>query len=358
MADDPMRGILDELIGPPSVSILEELAAPVRSAQHLAQRVLDELAKPVIREAANVIRPPQPSPSMPSIVVPTSRYLIQEGEVRLPQIETVRSEGPIDEVNAYLLNKEQASKEHSDEFRQRLALQQQERDALGEEVRFVRNNPRTAARSALGNTVSVKSGTNRDNAIQVASWTGDDIDATNMTVTLALVGQQLSGSAANIVRPFAVCKFGCRGVWAFAEVDIGQGCQFTVSGSSIAVSVGMDDDGATNTATALLTGMVSFRNVNHGNPMTRTLYSATAGSAKTLQVPPFAKSVLFYNNDSTQTYTLAFKDNAGNTAYTLSVAASAAPQTVPTPLSGDIEQITVTPGGGTPTVRLVFQLAL
>src|SRR6478609_7357630 len=292
------------------------------SDDDLMGKILGEIAAP------KVVMPPPPEPSVvppPPLVIPASELrrmmppiediIDPDGDVGLPQIEHVRQGQTqfVDEVDAYMKNKYRAAKQTPDEFYQRVIEQQQAREALAEDVPFTRSNPKSAAKAVFGNNELVQSGAMATK--ELCRWTVEDIDATNVTVALALIGQPPPGNGPNIIRPYGIIKVGTNGNLSTFEVDIGMGCQFTVGGSFVSVTVGMDDDGGANAGSAVLAANLSFSNVNHSTAMTRTKYTPASGAAVTVQVPAFAKTVLFMTNDPAQTYTLTFKDWAGNTLY-------------------------------------------
>lgn len=368
MAKDEMSDILKELAS----GVSESVSEGVKVTKDFGLTILQEMAtvvhavplppppapKPLPPTLPTPAIEPPPAPPPPQVRVVRPANVVQVSDVVLDQIEEELPETQyVGEIEQFLRNKEEAARGHSDEFYQRVAIKDVVTEKLREEAPFRRTNPFSAVEAILGNAVVVQSNTTGTKAPQVARWTGEDIDCTNVTVAFGVIPPP-SGNQPNIIRPYGIVQFGSKGQLETVEVDIGLGCQFTVAGSFVAVQVGMDDDGSTNAGSALLSGNMSFRKVAHGVPLTRTKYNSIGnGATATVQVPPFAKRVLFYTDTPAQTYTLTFKDWAGNTAYTFAVAANGF-MTTSIPLSGDIEQVLITPQTGVVVTRLVFELAI
>ncbi len=102
----------------------------------------------------------------------------------------------------------------------------------------------------------------------------------------------LGSQSIQVVSPFARVVWGTRGFLGTADVDIGTGCQFTVSASQIRVEVGLDNIGIAG-GTMNLSGMLSFRSIMRTSPLTRTLVQAVT-TDDIYPIPPFSKRVWVY----------------------------------------------------------------
>jgi hypothetical protein len=248
-----------------------------------------------------------------------------------------------------------------DEFDQRFQMQRAEHAALGDQAAFTRINPVSVLKGVLGGQIQV---TRQDVPKTVAYWVGDDAETLPVTVTVAPVRQ--STTTASSFRPIATVQFGTRGFLVTVEVDIGVGCQFTVSGSQVTVQVGMDQTAIVNSGSAgsgpmTLTGMLSFYPMVRETPVTRTIYVDTITAVEQkVSVPALAKNVSIWRTAGATAILLNFYDS-NNIAivYSFSLAANATMLSPGIPLTGDVEFIGVstTAGADTPG-RLIFELSL
>lgn len=241
---------------------------------------------------------------------------------------------------------------------------------------FARNNPPSVLHGTLGGQQTVYSQTDPDKVpatLQVANWGGEDAETTPITVTFAPVQQAVAGNAATNyagdppqiafgVRPFGIIQFGTRGFLPRAEVDIGLGTQFTVSGSSVTLQVGLDltrDTFNVPIASNMqLAGMLSFHPVIRTTPVTRTRYfdGLVSGAEAFTTVPPFAKQVtLWTTNQAAAPIAMAFYDSAGILRYNYFLTPPYDNQVFD--LAGDITSVGVAQtSGSNQNMRLIFRL--
>jgi hypothetical protein len=228
----------------------------------------------------------------------------------------------------------------------------------------VSGNPASALKNMMGSTATVRSGATPTDAPTVALWNADsDAESRAVGVTFSMLPVSIQFGAFD-VKPFGVVRWGCRGVSALAEVDIGTGCRFAVEGSQVSLQVGVDAAVApANPCSLIMSGMLSFSPVMRPTPITRTVYiESVAPSSTTAGTPikPFAKSVSFWRAAlSTGPIVLHFRNSALQDLYTVSIAANAV-LTDPVPLANDVTQIAVENQDGINTLqhaRLIFNLS-
>jgi hypothetical protein len=266
--------------------------------------------------------------------------------------------------------------QRADSLTRKAALRHQHWSQLAEVAPFARNNPPSILKGTLGGQQPVSN----DQLIQVAKWAGDDAETIPISVTIAPV--QFLGDTPAVsqfkssdpFRPFAVVQFGTRGMSVKAEVDIGQGCQFTISASSIDLQVGMDSDPSNSppgTFQMKLAGMLSFHTIVRTQQITRTIYrGAFAGgdaANPNITIPPFAKSVTVWRQGSTVTAATAappmrvlFLGKRGGTLYSIDVAA-ASYMFDPLPISPDAVFMVIqnqSVGDTINSIHAIFNLAL
>ncbi len=247
----------------------------------------------------------------------------------------------------------------ADQLQHFATLRAQKHALLNAQAPFVRNNPSTVLTGSLGNQVNVQPG----DVKQVANWIGDDAEAMAVTITLGAAGifPQTNVAAASAIRPYAIVQFGTRGCLVKAEVDIGQGSQFTVGASQVTLQVAMESTPAGSVIPIVpLTGMLSFHTTQKANPVTRTKYAdgvVHLGHA-VINIPPFARNVTVWRNLQADSFSVSVLDNTITLLYNEDVAGGAY-MTEPLPLSGDAAAIVITNSGAdTVNYRAVFNLGL
>lgn len=291
--------------------------------------------------------------------------VIVDSNAGLGAIENIRTGNYRDEVDAYLDAKYDASlQEGGDEFRTYMRMQQTARAAISREAPFVSSNPPSAVESILGGQVLCLMG---KLAQTVAYWTGKDSDTLPVTCMFGLAqytNMSTSGKTANdaAFRPYGIVRFGTRGFLTAVTVDIGMGCQFTVSGSQVILDVGIDT-ASTNTSyvpSANLLGMISFNQIVRTTPITRTFYSDNLTNSSTflVDVPQFAKRVVVIRAPFNGSFIVEGYQDNGVSNFAQTVAASTMMDTLTLP--GDTNQILVTNNSGSTltSVRVIFELSL
>lgn len=259
----------------------------------------------------------------------------------------------------------------ADSLDKKVATRNAEWQQLDAMAPFMRTNPVSALNGTLGNQATLRIGPNVDASegnAQVALWQGDDAETGPVTVTLApvvgvqspnVVSKSITGGNVPIIRPYAIVQFGTRGFAANFEVDIGLGCQFTLTASTVSVQVLLEQTaGALDAETEVqLSGMLSFGPTNRQPaPITRSKWiNVGAGSTSSaIPIPAFAKRVYLLNGIAAATWALAFKASDGSTLYGLTGTGT---MTVPAMIANGIYTMTVQATGGD-IVRgaLVFEL--
>lgn len=265
-----------------------------------------------------------------------------------------------------------------DDLARDVHLQDKARAQLGQVAPFTRIQPPSVLNGVLGGQVTAASAIAKGGVmpkgmpVQVANWQGtDDSETTPVTVTFIPVQQLGTSAGANVApRPVGLVTFGTKGFASTLEVDIGTGCQFTVSGSSVTLSVFMDGFGVNGSGnpvadgsqvSMILAGMLSFHSVFRTTPIKRTVYfDLLAGIGDNIvAVPAFASRVWFVrNNTATVSANLFFKDAAGEIKYDFTLA-TGTQMNDPIALAGDITAIDVVKTAGASTfASLIFELEL
>lgn len=249
---------------------------------------------------------------------------------------------------------------NADSLTQKVALRNQRHADLSSVAPFARSNPPSVLAGTLGGQQSVMAG----QQIQVANWGGDDAETTCVTVTLGPV-QPINVQiphAGQLFRPYGIVQFGTRGFMVKAEVDIGAGCQFTVTGSSVTVQVALPLDNTTdpaNVTTMKLTGMLSFQQIFRTTPITRTLYLFNDVSPTTNYIiPAFAKELTLWKQLQADDYSIVVRSANGSASQALQVGAGDV-MTTPMLLAGEAYSVDVTANGGSNNRgSLIFGLSI
>jgi hypothetical protein len=284
----------------------------------------------------------------------------QGGMIDVMDIETEDSD-----FTELIRNKHRAMEEAGgDDLAAHIIHRDGEHASLVAEAPFQRTNPTSAAQGVLGNKFLITSGVP---PVQIASWTGDNVDTTAVTCTFSvfdiLDANNFNAGAIPSRRPFGVVNFGVGGS-SKVEVDIGHGCQLTVGGSAVFLSVGLDNP-PTGQSTMTLQGSLSFQATQKNIGLVRTRYidglvsgGGYGGNFDIQIVPKFARNVIVWRSDPTQSMQLKFQDANLQNIYTQTFGANVL-MTTPIDLSGDIELIQLVGGGLVGgNLRLIFGLGL
>lgn len=244
-----------------------------------------------------------------------------------------------------------------DSLAQKSMLRQDKWSDLNEIADFTRIVPASVLQGTIGGQQQVQGNANQ----QLANWAGDDAETVPITVTFAPVQQIGTVTTPAGLRPYGIIQFGTRGFSVKAEVDIGTGVQFTVSGSAMTLQAALDTSDAVKPASMLIAGMLSFYPVVRTAPLYRTKYIDDLSVATDIVVPPFAKNVVIWRETPAATaITLEFFTSVtgGSAIYSYTLAAGAF-QLDPVPLAGDITKIRVTRTAGAGALaRCIFELSL
>lgn len=259
----------------------------------------------------------------------------------------------------------------------KLSLRDQKWKNLVDVAPFARSNPPTILQGTLGGQQPVANGagfvwptgssTILPRKAQVAFWGGDDAETHPISVTFAPV-QQIGDTPADAALglnflPYGIVQFGTRGFLVKAEVDIGTGVQFTVTGSQATLEVALDDP--PNIATELgvgamlLSGMLSFLPVIRTTNITRTLRADNVNQAAvaTFDIPAFARSVFIYPSVYTTGFVASVRNSQTGLIYNYNHVAGGSVMFQPLPLSGDAVRLDVVPGAASTRITCVFNLA-
>lgn len=281
-------------------------------------------------------------------------HLVDDGAT--VQIVDELHEGPFEDDWNHLLRQRAKAQigpngELLDDFDTEFQLQSLTREQAGETAPWRNSNPPSSLNNPLGGSANVFEG---QDPVQIANWVGDsDSEAQNVTVVLGPAGvySTLAGKpqAAKFLDAFADVTYGTRGQTVTVRVDVGNGCQFTVAGSAVRVAVG------STLGDVSVTGMLSFREVTHFSPITRTavaLAVPAGGSLSGTVIPVFAKRLRVVRST-----TAGFTVTLGNNTVVVTVASSAEMDWLPIPSGCTTLQIT---DGGMAgfTANAIFELSL
>lgn len=231
---------------------------------------------------------------------------------------------------------------------------------LDQQASFARVNPPSVLKGTIGGQQVVRS--DDGIALQVANWPGEDPETVPVSFTFAPVEQlsQHGFELATRAIPYGIIQFGTRGMMVKAEVDIGTGCQGTLSASAVTLQVALEPFVPTNLALQQpgimkLAGMLSFHTIVRTAPLTRTRYREDhlGGGAFSSQipVPPFSKSV-FLPGTGGAGLVLDFMDVNESNIYSFTIPVGG--MIDPYPISDDIVFVRV----NSQTGPVIFNLSL
>lgn len=189
-------------------------------------------------------------------------------------------------------------------------------------------NPPSAASSVLGGSIKMQAG---DPPTEVARWTGENTESTNVTVTIGpakIDNIPLQFGVVFQARPYAIIQWGTQALLLSATVDAARGVQLTIGASMVSVQMAMQPLApfsplvigiSVKPVPLLLSGMISFRQIEKNKPLTYTWYSSSFSTfgvnAPTIPIPPFATSFKFFCSDSTAVVDFTIDDLGTATQY-------------------------------------------
>lgn len=272
--------------------------------------------------------------------------------------------GTPDDFDELVENRTKAMVEgHGDDLSRDALMITGDRAALVQEAPFQRANPPSILDTPIGGQATVINDGKRK---EVARWAGTDAETSAVTVTFGPVAPLDTLPVGPIVpgpRPFGVVKFGTRGFLSELAVDIGRGVQFTVTGSTVILEVGMEEETFPPAQNQQLTftGMLSFHPTEKNVTITRTFYAAGVTNAAGFlvrPVPNFSENLIVFRNDEAAAFSLTFADRNSNPRYVVSIPANVN-MAQPVPLAGDIFVVSLSTTSVTNvTFRLIFGLAI
>lgn len=232
---------------------------------------------------------------------------------------------------------------------------------------YVRTVPPTVTSAVWGNQQECVSG---DEPKIVCFWTGADVEATPILVSLVNIRTIVDGQAQvnASYRPYALIKYGTKGVFAEAKVDIAQNRQLVVLGSAVYVYVAMDPAPVgQNPGKMQLGASLAFGAARSGGPVIRTLYFdnvLAASSSRPVSIPYAAVQLLpVQKANVADDIVIEFRDSnpgvsGGSVLYTYSLPPGQI-MTSPVPITGDVASVVISNLGPlSASVRLPFELSL
>ena len=262
----------------------------------------------------------------------------------------------------------EAQMPNADSLLQKSTMRGDRWSMLNRIAKFSRLQPPSVLNGIFGNQASITPNVAQQVVAPLANWGGETEETMPVTVTFApVLFNDTFRSVLASRRPFGIVQFGSKGALVRLEVDVGRGCQFTISASAVTLQVGFDisptNVGATGLESVPFLGTLSFLPIVRTVPITRTVFVdnpiITNGNNRVFNVPLFAGNVVLWAATGFDpAVQIDFLDSAGNVAYTFAKAAGV-PMLTPIPLSTDIVQIRLTNGGPSSLLgRLIFQLEL
>lgn len=230
-----------------------------------------------------------------------------------------------------------------DDLAQQASMVQQKVEAAQSVAPAVHTAPASARRSVLSGQGSVNPG---DSPKQVVQWTGDESEATNVSVMFAPVSPPPPiGAFFSVFQPFARIQFGSTsggGGLATLDVDIGLGGMICIPASVVNVLVGLDSGSsvAVGTGPYVMEGTISFGRITRTPPLTRTQYGSTGVLANYVR-PNFAVGLRLERATVSDQFLLQFKDSGGQVVFTRVIA----PNTYldqPIQVSNDVFSVDIT----------------
>ncbi len=230
---------------------------------------------------------------------------------------------------------------------------------IAERAAYVRVNPESAYTGLLGGQVEIPAGAGADQQM-VINWVGEEVEATAVTISLypTMNFTPYPSVLAALPKGIATIRWGTRNGTQEAVVDIGSGCQFTVTASSVYVSVGhaVSSLGILNNVPIRLNASLGFHTCVKNTPLTYSSYIINTSPVVCAR-PPYASHVYFDRENTAAAWTLDFMNSFSAISYSRIIAANTY-LTEPVKLSDDICGVTVTNGGAAASARLIWGLYL
>lgn len=260
----------------------------------------------------------------------------------------------------------------ADDLEHKSMLREAQKGQLAAQAPYVRINPSSAVGQQVGNTVVVTdsldpnglmtlTGAASSKVAQVAQWVGETEETLPITVCFQPYGPVIPvNKTKQGLRAYGIVQFGTRGFPAKMEVDIGNGMQFTLPGSSAILQVGLEvnPDGGSGDDFQY-TGMIGYWPGNKTEKVTRTCYvTGNAGDpAAQFNVPPYARSFQLMRTATSDPVNIGIWDSS-HTIIGIVIVPALEQQLEPIPLSGDAATVSVADGGvdGLGQTRLIFNL--
>lgn len=261
-----------------------------------------------------------------------------------------------------------------DDFDQTFQVRQAEHAQTAAAAPFVRTNqPPSATGAILGGNATLQitppaavGGNVADPIQEVCAWMGaSDAETTPVTITLSAVGNIVPKSQPAVapIRSYAIVSVGTRGVLIPIRVDIGTGCQFTVSGSQVRVQVALDAQSLDYTSLnafpqVIFTAMMSFLVTQKQTPVTCTQYINSlnnGANSAVFTIPRLAKTLQIATENKGNTFQVGIADSALNDSNVYDASSTTPPIVLP----GDAAAVQIHNNGPNPSsLRLIYELSL
>lgn len=247
-----------------------------------------------------------------------------------------------------------------DDLDAKFRLQELDRAAIDAKSPSVSLAPASWDRGVLGGIATAQpnpTSTLPGDLNQVVFWPGDDRESGPVTITLAPkpgVFQSPTTSLLPVSRSVARVNWGTKNGQFTADVDVGNGIEFSIEAASVYVSVYQD---AGSTISQNLMASIGFYSATRTCTATRTAYlSILSGATENVIRPNFATTIIgFERYDSTAQYVLDMLDING-TLIGQRVVPPSAYLITPIVLPNDCYSIDVTNNGSLGDSRLIFGL--
>lgn len=252
-----------------------------------------------------------------------------------------------------------------DDFDRDVRLMGMQQDALTAQAPFTRTNPTSVVGAVLGGfaTFQQLSGSQK---VSLARWNGADEDVRSVTCTFT---EMITGAFAKF-RPYGIVSYSIRDSTTTIEVDINQGCQFTIGASQVLLEMAIPIDIAPLTGfdkdAKFYAGAISFDQVFRTTPITRTIYSENLadGQIYTGRFPKFTRRIVVERYPFSAPFTLFLNggDDSGESEDIAEIKVGANARMDPLTIPGDAYGFDIrnTTGGGNAIdfIRVICELSL